>query len=568
MTTEPPELSSRFIIEAASLGEEPQEALVRATNHIVLGDCLDTLRALPDGSVNLIHTSPPYNIDKGYKADFRDRRHIESYADFLSAVILEMRRVLAPNGSLFWQTGYTDAPGSIEGDILPIDHLSYAYFRETPEPLVLWDRIIWRYFGGMAFKRKFTNRHETILWWVKPDGEAVQPTFDVDAVRERSRELDKRNAFWGKNPGNVWEVDRVAFGSTEATSHIAVYPEEVAEKIVRACSSPGDLVLDPFSGSGTTPKVARSLGRRWIGIELSPVYAEESARRIGFQQPSEVLSLASHLTKRRVFGGQRSARTRSEVIDGLRQWSPELDLLALRNEYEALLSDVFPRGSEGPEVKTAKPDVWTRFDRLLDGDASEPIVEVDQLLAMDYRNRRNLNGPFRFRTALETAEQLVRVLDTPSAAEFVGEMFLNEPSSYLVEQDRVHLLQTQKLTKSVADGWADFIDGLRQDLPEKTSAETIAAWSDFALERAGRQLAEEDFRELLNEQAMFGETRMKADELHSDFFWTVRDEVTRAFGSPGRVGYRQVFALVARAMGDLATDPASMFEGSLVPSDE
>jgi hypothetical protein len=414
----------------------------------------------------------------------------------------------------------------------------------------------------MAFKRKFTNRHETILWWVKPDTGIAQPTFDVDAVRERSRELDKRNAFWGKNPGNVWEVDRVAFGSTEATSHIAVYPEEIAEKIVRACTAPDDLVLDPFSGSGTTPKVARSLGRRWIGIELSPVYAEESARRIGFQQPSEVHSLASHLTKRRVFGGQRSARTRTEVVDGLRQWSPELDLFARRSEYEALIREVFPQGLDAPEVKTAKPDVWGRFDRLLDGDASDPIVEVDQLLAADYRNRRNLNGPFRFRTALETAERLATILDSATALEFVGEMLINEPSSYLVDQDRVHLLQTQKLTKSVAEGWADFIDGLRQDLLGKATPEAVAAWSEFALERAGRPIAEEDFRELLSEQAMFGETRMKSDELGSNLFWLVRDEVVRVFGGPARVGHRQVFALVARALGDLGTDPAGVFEAS------
>jgi adenine-specific DNA-methyltransferase len=138
-------VTNRFVVEAASLGSDPAEALVRATNRIVLGDCLQTLRALPDGAVDLIHTSPPYNIDKGYKADFRDRRHIESYADFLAAAIFEMRRVLKPNGSLFWQTGYTDAPGGVEGDILPIDHLSYAFFREEPAPLVLWDRIVWRY---------------------------------------------------------------------------------------------------------------------------------------------------------------------------------------------------------------------------------------------------------------------------------------------------------------------------------------------------------------------------------------------------------------------------------------
>lgn len=545
------EAPHRYIIDANILvgGED---SLPTATNHIVLGDCLDVLRKLPDESVQLIHTSPPYNIDKEYRADFRDRRHIASYGDFLAAVIYEMRRVLGPNGSLFWQTGYTDAPGGVEGDILPIDHLSYGFFREKPNPLILWDRIIWRYLGGMAFKRKFTNRHETILWWVKPSGATAQPTFDVDAVRERSRELDKRNAFWGKNPGNVWEVDRVAFGSTEATSHIAVYPDEISEKIIRACSRPGDLVLDPFSGSGTTPKAARSLARRWLGIELSPVYAQESASRIGFQQPNEVMSLASHLTKKRVFGGQRAVRTRREILEGLSEWVPELDLHARRIEYEALLSEVFPNGPAGSEVKAAKPDVWSRFEAILNGDPSDPIVEVDGLLAIDYRNRRNLNGAHRFRTALEVAEELVRQLQAPQAPAFVGEMLLNEPSSYLIEQDRVHLLQTQKLSKNVADGWDDFMDGIRQEVAAHPTEAHLRAWAAFTGRFAAASLSEDGYRDLLDQQSMFGESRLLADRLNSSFFWWVLSEVERAFGSPSRLGSRQVFELVARAIGELA----------------
>lgn len=544
---------SPFILPANEIADrQPTEVLAAATNRIVLGDCLSTLRQLPDDCVDLIHTSPPYNIDKGYRASFRDRGPIRSYGDFLSAVIVEMRRVLRPNGSLFWQTGYTDAPGGIPGDILPIDHLSYRFFREEPGALILWDRIIWRYFGGMAFKRKFTNRHETILWFAKPQGGTAEPIFNLDEVRERSRELDKRNNFWGKNPGNVWEVDRVAFGSTEATSHIAVYPEAIAEKIVRAASNPGDLILDPFSGSGTTPKVARSLDRRWIGIELSGTYAAESATRLGFQQPNELQSLASHLIKERVFGGQRARRSRDDLVAGLHEWAAGVDLEAARRQYETLVGEVFPQGEGGPEVKTAKPDAWERFDRILRERRDDPIADVDDLLSRDYRNRRNLNSAHRYRSALELASALSSRIASADVEAFIGQLLVSEPSSYQIDGPFVHLLETQKVAKVVGDGWEEWMDALRQhDHVAGVSPEVVAEWSRFATARVS-EVGEERFKDLLDESAMFGETRVVAAELKSDLFWVVRDEVTSEFGSAKRLGSRQVFRLVARALDELA----------------
>ena len=552
--------SDRYVIDAKLLDGEPDAALAAATGRIVLGDCISVLRRLPDDSIDLIHTSPPYNIDKGYRASFRDRRAVESYADFLAAVIAEMRRVLKPNGALYWQTGYTDAPGSVAGDIEPIDHLSAPIFREEPNGLILWDRIIWRYFGGMAFKRKFTNRHETILWFVKPLEGAANPTFNLEEVRERSRELDKRNNFWGRNPGNVWEVDRVAFGSTEGTSHIAVYPEEIAEKIVRASTNPGDLVLDPFAGSGTTPKVAHSLGRRWIGIELSDMYAAESASRIGFQQPSELLALASGITKVKVFGSQRGTRSADEILQGLREWCRNFDAAAHRSRYERLTSQVFPDGPDGAESKSAKPDVWARFDRMLSAGREDGIVEVDQLLMRDYRNRRNLNGPHRYRSALRLAEELIGVVLGDRADEFVGRMLNGEPSSYLIDSSGVHLLQTAKLSKTVGDGWSEFLESLRSDEGIAAApAATIERWAEFARAKAGETLTEDQYADLLDDSAMFGETRRLADEIGSDLFWRVRDEVTREFGSVQKLGRRQVFGLVLRALDELAAavDPAA-----------
>lgn len=415
-------------------------------NKIVAGDCLLALPHLPSSSVDLIHTSPPYNIDKAYKGSHGDRKETESYLGFLQRVIAELKRVLKPNGSLFWQTGYTQMENGFQGDIIPIDVVSYQFFRTEPNSLILWDRIIWRYFGGMAFKKKYTNRHETIFWFVKPHEEQVNPCFDVDCVRERSREMDKRNNFWGRNPGNVWEVDRVAYGSIEQSSHIAVYPEEIAEKIIRASSKPGDLVLDPFSGSGTTPKVAHSLGRRWIGIEISPEYAKESVKRIGFQQPSEHYSLVSAIIKEKVFTSTVSALPVDEVTRRLRLWARSIDIAPSRGRFDAAMAKVY----HSPAGRDRKPEIWEQFEQLIHSGAEDPVVEADRFLLADYKNRRNQNGVFRYRSALHILENaLLSISDASDTglSRFVQEIIEHEPSSYRLHDGKLSVVNFEKRLK-------------------------------------------------------------------------------------------------------------------------
>lgn len=448
---------------------ETRGSLQAVENRITVGDCLTALRHMPDRTVDLIHTSPPYNIDKSYKGDHGDRRAPDSYLHFLHEVIRELKRVLKPHGSLFWQTGYTQMEDGIPGDILPIDIVTYDYFRERPNEFILWDRIIWRYFGGMAFRNKYTNRHETILWYVKPSEGQASPQFDVDSIREKSRELDKRNNLWGKNPGNVWEVDRVAYGSTEQSSHIAVYPEEIAEKIIRACSHPGELVLDPFSGSGTTPKVARSLGRRWIGIEISPDYARESVKRLGFQQPSEAASLASALTKVKVFGGRRRTLPQEEVVRRLRVWVSSVDVEGARGTLDKALARVLQRQNG----KDSKPEVWKFFERLFRAETSHPVVESDALLTADYKQRRNQNEVFRYRTALEMLEGLVNRIQkspSPELISFVRDIAADEPSSFRLSETNVTLLRVQKRIRAPHED-----DGVEPSRPEVFSTGELDA---------------------------------------------------------------------------------------------
>ena len=361
------------------------------------------------------------------------------YEERLAEAIFQVKRVVRPGGSIFWQTGYTQ-PGDGH-DILPIDIISYRYFKEQPITMHLWDRIIWRYWGGHAFQRKFTNKHETLLWFVKP---GADPSFDVDSVRERSKEYDKRNNLWGRNPGNVWEVDRVASGSTEQTSHIAVFPEELSERIIRSCSAEGHLVLDPFSGSGTVPKVARSLGRRWIGIEISSTYASESAYRVGFQQPSEASALGSELLKTVAFYDKEGVLGIEDAARRLLTWVRSVKLQPIVDEFD---QDIAAAIADRTGAKTSKRRAWIDYDRRIEGSPDKDVVVlVDGLLLRSYKNRRNLNGVSRYKSALELLDTVRwQIQDTVDSAEkYVRRIVEEEPSSYEANDGLITLKTTKR----------------------------------------------------------------------------------------------------------------------------
>ena len=439
---------SQYLLNAETLASyaSRSEAVVRAAEgHIVCGDALEVLARFPAESVDLVHTSPPYNIDKPYESDRVDRTSDEEYQEFLCAAINELKRIIKPGGAVFWQTGYTQSELS-RSEILPIDILSYDLFRSEPNSLQLWDRIIWRYWGGHAFTKKFTNKHETLLWFVKP-GE--DPTFSVDAVREKSKEYDKRNNFWGRNPGNVWEVDRVAHGSSEQTSHIAVFPEEISERIVRACSKPSDLVMDPFSGSGTVAKVAQGASRRWIGIEVSPLYAYESCVRVGYQQPSDSDSLASELVKRLAFQAKPGTLQLSEVIARVSLWAERVPIEELWNALNLDIDRVF---SESRSDSRVKRDVWMKYDRLMKGSPEGNAVALaDMLLSGCYKLRQQFNGVTRFRSALTALTTCLETLNSPDyAIPYVSKVATQEPSSFALLGSNLTLVSPHRKVGSNA----------------------------------------------------------------------------------------------------------------------
>jgi adenine-specific DNA-methyltransferase len=243
---------------------------------IAVGDCLAILPTLRAGSVDLVLTSPPYNLGK----PFEPRRTVEEYVAWCQGWLHEIIRVVAPTGSVWLNLGYLNAGAA--GRCVPIAYLLWPYLT----PLHLVQQVIWTQPNGPTAKRRLSPRHETLLWLVR---DPRSYTFNLDAIRDPDvlYPHSKRNGRsrvnpLGKNPSDVWPIRRVQAGrpSPERTDHPAQMPLELARRIVLASTNAGDLCLDPLSGVGTSLVAGRELGRRAIGIEQRADYAAIARDRL------------------------------------------------------------------------------------------------------------------------------------------------------------------------------------------------------------------------------------------------------------------------------------------------
>ncbi len=244
--------------------------------HVALycADALEALSHLPAESVGLTVTSPPYNIGKEYEQPLALDDYIEWSAQWIASVY----DATAPEGAFWLNLGYVSYPGRAKA---------------IPIPYLLWDRVpfylaqevVWSYGAGVAARTSFSPRNEKFLWYVK---DAEHYTFNLDDVRDPDVKYpnQKKNGKLkcnplGKNPTDVWAFPKVTSGtnrsSPERTPHPAQFPEAVIERIIKACSAPGDIVFDPFVGSGTTAVVARRLDRYAIGFEINEGYLADVA---------------------------------------------------------------------------------------------------------------------------------------------------------------------------------------------------------------------------------------------------------------------------------------------------
>ncbi len=233
------------------------------------GNCLEFLKKIPESSVRLVITSPPYNIGQEYE----EKISLEEYLSFQEKVIKECVRILKPTGSICWQVGnYKENKENI-----PLDIILYPIFKKYN--LKLRNRIVWHYKAGMTHKRHFSKRYETVLWFVKSDSYL----FNLDPVRIPriyKAKKDKPGSPLGKNPGDIWHIPRVHNLHVEKTPHPCQYPVGLIERFILALTKKGDLVVDPFLGSGTTAVTALLHNRRCIGIDKELIYIKTANERI------------------------------------------------------------------------------------------------------------------------------------------------------------------------------------------------------------------------------------------------------------------------------------------------
>ena len=240
------------------------------------GDCAGLIPKL-EKKPDLIVTSPPYNIGKEYE-------HISTvgeYVDWCSTWMDLLYEASSGHASFWLNLGYFPVEG--KGKNVPIPYLLWDKSR-----FFLLQEVVWNYGAGVAARKYFSPRNEKFLWYVK---DPERYTFELDRVRDKNVKYpnQKKNGVLkcnplGKNPTDVWEFPKVTSGggraSRERTPHPAQFPEKVIERIILACSNEGDLVLDPFMGSGTTASVCQRLKRRCIGFELRDDYLNICKKRL------------------------------------------------------------------------------------------------------------------------------------------------------------------------------------------------------------------------------------------------------------------------------------------------
>jgi adenine-specific DNA-methyltransferase len=250
----------------------------QASNCLIYNlDCLEAMTILPDESINLTVTSPPYNIGKEYE----NLLPLDDYINWCEKWITEIYRLTLCDGAFWLNLGYFSIKNRAKA--IPISYLLWDKI-----PFYLIQEIVWNYGAGVAGSKFFSPRNEKFLWYVK---NSETYTFNLDDIRDPNVKYpnQKKNGKirvnpLGKNPTDVWEFPKVTSGqnrsSKERTPHPAQFPSAVIQRIIQASSNQNQIVLDPFLGSGTTAMVALNLNRLVIGFEIRQDYCDIAANRI------------------------------------------------------------------------------------------------------------------------------------------------------------------------------------------------------------------------------------------------------------------------------------------------
>ena len=263
------------------------DALALPLDQILMSDCIAAMRALPAKSVDMIFADPPYNLQLGGELFRPDGSHVDAVTDdwdkfdslkhydvFTRAWLAEAHRLLKDDGSLW-----------VIGSYHNIFRVGVAV-----QDLGFWilNDIVWRKANPMPNFRgtRFTNAHETLIWASK--GEKARYTFNYRSMKTLNDELQMRSDWEFPICGGP---ERLKKGGHKV--HPTQKPEALLYRVLLACTKPGDVVLDPFFGTGTTGAVAKRLGRHWIGIERETAYVEAARERIEAALPLDESALAT-----------------------------------------------------------------------------------------------------------------------------------------------------------------------------------------------------------------------------------------------------------------------------------
>lgn len=253
------------------------------------GDTNDFVESIPDRSLKLVITSPPYNLGKEYETRTNLKLYLESQKDLISKLVNKV----ALDGSICWQVGnYVH-----KGEVFPLDIYYYEIFKDLG--LQLRNRIVWHFGHGLHAKKRFSGRYETLLWFTLTD----DYIFNLDPVRVPQKYPGKRHFKGnkkgeysgnpnGKNPSDYWEmicaeweegiidIPNVKSNHPEKTSHPCQFPIELVERCVLALTNEGDRVFDPFAGTGSSIIAALKHNRHGLGSEKELEYVEIARDRI------------------------------------------------------------------------------------------------------------------------------------------------------------------------------------------------------------------------------------------------------------------------------------------------
>ena len=269
------------------------ERIVRApqielsVDRIIRDDCIAAMAALPDGCVDMVFADPPYNLQlggdlyrpEGGRVDAVDNdwdkfTDFAAYDAFTAAWLAEARRILKPDGTL-WVIG-------------SYHNIFRVGARLQDQGYWILNDIVWRKSNPMPnFKgTRFTNAHETLIWAAKSD--ASRYTFNYRAMKSLNDELQMRSDWVIPICGGPERLKRDG-----VKAHPTQKPEALLYRVLLAATKKGDIVLDPFFGTGTTGAVARRLGRHWIGIERDATYCEVAEQRIAAALPLDESALTT-----------------------------------------------------------------------------------------------------------------------------------------------------------------------------------------------------------------------------------------------------------------------------------